>query len=250
MLSYQDARRRVVEVAGERAKSKTVSLERVEIAAEPARALGRVLAVDVTADREYPPFARAIRDGYAVRAGDTGAGRGVRVVGESRAGEAWGGFVGEGECVRIMTGAAVPEGADAVVMVEYTEERADGVYIQKSTSVGEHIVAPGSEARRGQVVVKRGARLGFAELAMAAQVGAVELNVAKRPRVAILSTGDEVVGAAEKPGAYQIRNSNSVSLAAQVELAGARRCSWEMRGMMRRSCANIWSEASRKMCWW
>jgi molybdopterin molybdotransferase len=144
----------------------------------------------------------------------------LKVVGESRAGEAWGGVVGEGECVRIMTGAAVPEGADAVVMVEYAEERGGHVYIEKSTSAGEHIVAAGSEAKKGQVVVRRGARLGFAELAMAAQVGAVELKVAKRPRVAIVSTGDEVVGAAEKPGAYQIRNSNSVSLAAQVELAG------------------------------
>lgn len=221
MLSYQDARRRVVEVAGKRAKSKTVNVGRMQIAAEPARALGRVLAEEVAADREYPPFARAIRDGYAVRARDVGSEAvELRVVGESRAGEAWGGIVEQGECVRIMTGAAVPEGADAVVMVEYTEERADSVYIQKSTSVGEHIVAPGSEARRGQVVVRRGARLGFAELAMAAQVGAVELKVAKRPRVAILSTGDEVVGAAEKPGAYQIRNSNSVSLAAQVALAG------------------------------
>src|SRR5947209_12129871 len=119
-----------------------------------------------------------------------------------------------------MTGAAVPPGADAVVMIEYTKRAGDLVHFERAAQAGQNIVPRGSEARAGQTILKPGMRLGFAELALAAQVGATQLQCAKRPRVAILSTGDEVVLIDEQPGAFQIRNSNSVSLAAQVRIAG------------------------------
>jgi molybdopterin molybdotransferase len=119
-----------------------------------------------------------------------------------------------------MTGAAVPAGADAVVMLEHTRHVGDQVTIEREAHVGQNIVEQGSEACAGQVLLRPGMRLGFAELALAAQVGATELLVAKRPRVAILSTGDEVVPVTAMPGPTEIRNSNSVSLAAQTHLAG------------------------------
>jgi molybdopterin molybdotransferase len=126
-----------------------------------------------------------------------------------------------------MTGAAVPSGADAVVMIEHTQsepstatEPRGVVLIRHPTHPGQNIVPRGSEAKAGQTILSPGIRLGYAELALAAQVGTVELQCARKPRVAILSTGDEVVSADELPGPFQIRNSNSVSLAAQVRLSG------------------------------
>jgi len=122
--------------------------------------------------------------------------------------------------MQIMTGAAVPPGADAVVMIEFTSRDGDAVTFQRETLPGQNIVPQGSEARAGDVVLQPGLRLGFAELAIAAQVGAAQLLCARKPRVAILSTGDEVVPIGETPGPFHIRNSNSISLAAQVRLAG------------------------------
>src|SRR5260370_13651523 len=119
-----------------------------------------------------------------------------------------------------MTGAAVAANADAVVMIEHTSREGDFVRFERNAEAGQNIVARRSEAAAGQTILTRGVRLGFAELALAAQVGAVQLQCAQRPRVAILSTGDEVVLIDETPGPFQIRNSNSVSLAAQVRIAG------------------------------
>jgi molybdopterin molybdotransferase len=126
-----------------------------------------------------------------------------------------------------MTGAAVPPGVDAVVMIEHAklegqESAGTGsqVWFERDARAGQNIVAQGSEAASGQTVLTRGMRLGYAELALAAQVGVTELTCAKKPRVAILSTGDEVVPLEQTPGPFAIRNSNSVSLAAQVQLAG------------------------------
>ena len=125
-----------------------------------------------------------------------------------------------GTCIQIMTGAAVPPGADAVVMIEFTGRANDLVQFERDTNPHQNIVSRGSEARAGDLALPAGVRLGFAELALAAQVGAAELLCARKPRVAILSTGDEVVLVDETPGPFHIRNSNSVSLAAQVRLAG------------------------------
>jgi molybdopterin molybdotransferase len=219
MLSFEAARAKVIEVVASRAG--TPEIEEVDLSHEPSRVLGRILAEDVVADRNYPPFDRSTRDGFAIRSADAAApGARLRLIGESRAGVAFDGKVGEGECVRILTGAPLPRGANTVVMQEYTRADGDFIVFEKAAGAGEHFVRAGIEARVGEVMVPRGTRLSYAEMAMAAEVGRSRLKVSRRPRVAILSTGDELVGVAEKPGPCQIRNSNNVSLAAQVTLAG------------------------------
>ena len=183
-------------------------------------ALGLVLSQEVKTDREYPPFNRSTRDGYATLSKDVKPGAQLKCVGEIKAGDTVTQALMPGACVQIMTGAAVPAGADAVIMIEYTQREGDLVRFERTAQRGQNIVPRGSEAHAGQTILKPGMRLGFAELALAAQVGATQLQCAKRPRVAILSTGDEVVLVEEQPGAFQIRNSNSVSIAAQVRIAG------------------------------
>jgi molybdopterin molybdotransferase len=183
-------------------------------------ALGYALAREVRCDRDYPPFDRSTRDGYAVRTAEASKGASLPCVGEIKAGDIVTQPLAPGTCIQIMTGAAVPSGADAVVMIEFTERVGDNVTFQRATSAGQNFVKKGSEAHTGDLALKPGLRLGFAELAVAAQVGAAELLCGRRPRVAILSTGDEIVSITEKPGHFHIRNSNSVSLAAQVLLAG------------------------------
>ena len=219
MLSYEAARAKVIEVVG--AHVGRLSTEIIEITDEPSRALGRILAESVAADRNYPPFNRSTRDGYAVRTADlTEAGAKLRLIGESRAGVAFNGVVAPGTCVLILTGAPVPRGADAVVMQEHVHAGDDFVVFERAAKSGQNYVHAGVELRAGEVVLKRWTRLGYAELAMIAQVGHTRVTVTRRPRVAILSTGDEIVAVNQTPGPYQIRNSNSVSLAAQVALTG------------------------------
>lgn len=188
-----------------------------------AAASSRFLADDVLADRDYPPFNRSIRDGYAVRSSEIKTAP-VQLVhrGEVRAGEQFPGDVGPGECVEIMTGAPVPAGADAVVMVEHV--RVDGSRVEVSRPVGhwENVVVQGSEARAGSVVLRRGRRLGAGEIGLLASVGHDPARVFRRPEVAILPTGDEVVSLDRKPQWFQIRNSNAQTLAAQVAAAGGR----------------------------
>lgn len=186
-------------------------------------ALGRVLAEPVHADRDFPPFPRSTRDGYAVRSVDVATlPIRLKIVGQIKAGGSFDHVVASGEAVEIMTGAAVPVGADAVIMVEYTGRAgSDQVEIQRTAASGENVVAAGSEGRAGQEILPVGARLRPAQIAMAAGVGKARIKVFTRARVAILSTGDELVEVWEKPGPSQIRNSNSYSLAAQVEAAGA-----------------------------
>ena len=214
MLSYEQARNKVIEQVGKkRGPRATVGISVWD-------ALGFVLAQEVRTDREYPPFDRSTRDGYAVRSIEVAAGTEFKCVGEIKAGDAVREVLAVGTCVQIMTGAAVPAGADAVVMIEHTQRDGDLVRFERAAQPGQNIVPRGSEAAAGQTILTPGMRLGYAELALAAQVGAVQLQCAKRPAVAILSTGDEVVLIDENPGEFQIRNSNSVSLAAQVRIAG------------------------------
>lgn len=181
-------------------------------------ALGRVLADDVKADRDYPPFDRSVRDGFAVRAEDLPGP--LAIVGEVRAGQLYEGTVGEGEAVEIMTGAGVPGGADCVVMVEHTARDGGRVTVDRAYKAGDHISPRGEECGAGDVLMRAGVRVGYAGVALMASVGMREATVYTRPRVAIIATGDEIVADGVEPAAHQIRNSNSHSLAAQVRLAG------------------------------
>ena len=214
MLTYEQARNKVIEEVG---KSKGPRATQIVSVWD---ALGFVLAQEVKTDREYPPFDRSTRDGYAVRSKEAVPGAGLKCVGEIKAGDTVSDALAAGTCLQIMTGAAVPAGADAVVMIEHTKREGDLVRFERAAQAGQNVVPRGREAAASQTILTPGMRLGYAELALAAQVGAVQLQCAKRPRVAILSTGDEVVLVDETPGAFQIRNSNSVSLAAQVRIAG------------------------------
>ena len=214
MLRLEDARQMVITQA-ERGKSAPSTITK-----NVSDALGLVLAQEVRTDREYPPFDRSTRDGYAVRAGESGIGKSLRCVGEIKAGDTVTSALASGTCVQIMTGAAVPVGAEAVVMIEFTSRAGEFVHFQRETKPGQNIVPRGSEAGGGELALSPGSRLGFAELAIAAQVGAAQLLCYQKPRVAILSTGDEIVPITETPGPFHIRNSNGISLGAQVHLAG------------------------------
>jgi len=217
VVSFEEARHIVEQHARQVGPG---SVEKVDLLASS----GRVLAEPILADRDFPPFPRATRDGYAVRAADM-AQVPVRLelVGEVRAGD-WPEpgtcSVSRGQAVSIMTGAPLPAGADAVVMVEYTAEDGKSVEIQRSVKSGENFVPRGAEARQGQMLVDRGTPLDHAAIAIAASVGASVLPVFRKPQVAVLSTGDEVVDIGATPGPAQIRNSNTYSLAAQIEHAG------------------------------
>ena len=177
-----------------------------------------MLARDVYSDRAYPPVDRSIRDGFAVRAADLPGT--VKIVGEVRAGEMFGGTVRQGQCIRIMTGAPLPEGADAVVMVEYGTVDGTAMTTAKAPKPGEFINRAGCETAEGDIVLRRGVRLKFPQIAMLATVGAATVEVYRRPRVAILATGDEIVPVEATPATFEVRNSNSWALAAQVTAAG------------------------------
>ena len=219
MLSVEAARAKVIEVMN--ACGREIPTEIIDIAAAPGESLKRILAENITADRNYPPFNRSIRDGYAVRAADvTAQGAKLRLIGESRAGVGFPGTVGESECVRILTGAPVPKGANAVMMQEHTHAEGDFVTFTQAAQPGQFFVHAGAEARIGETIMTRGARLSYAELAVAAEVGRTKIQVYRRPRVAILASGDELVEADQQPGRYQIRNSDSIAIAAHVVLAG------------------------------
>ena len=218
VLSFEDARHVVEEHAFE---VPPWGVEGIDLLS----ALGRVLALPIAADRDFPPFRRAMRDGYAVRAADLAQlPATLEVVGEVKAGADPADIpkeVKQGQAVAIMTGAPTPAGADAVLMVEYTTLQANRVTVTRAVAAGDNIVPVGSEARQGQVLLEQGTRLDYSAIAVMASVGKQHsVPVYRRPRIAILSTGDEIVDVNEVPGPTQIRNSNSYSLAAQVTDAG------------------------------
>jgi molybdopterin molybdotransferase len=217
VLSFEDARRAVEEQAAQILSPPTESVDLLSAA-------GHVLAEPLLADRDLPPFPRSTRDGYAVRSADLSQLPGtLDVIGEIKAGESPDRIpasIGRGQAVVIMTGAPVPNGADAVVMVEYTTRHGNGVEIAKAVAPGENVVARGAEARQGSLLLDRGLRLTDAAIALAASVGQSNLTVYNRPRVAVLTTGDEIVEVNANPGPTQIRNSNSYSLAVQIQNAG------------------------------
>jgi molybdopterin molybdotransferase len=216
LLSYAEARQKVIDVAG--AVGRPPQQETIEI----EQGFGRVLAREVRADRDYPPFNRSTRDGFAVRAADVAApGARLECIGELRAGGSFQGTLGQGQCVEIMTGASVPAGADAVAMIEHAKRDGRTITLDRVSQAGDHIVPRGSEARMGALLVAARSRVGYAEMALAAQAGTTRVEVFVAPRVAILSTGDEVVDARATPGPLQVRNSNGISIEVLARTAGA-----------------------------
>jgi molybdopterin molybdotransferase len=216
ILSFEDARHMVESHAAALHPSGKELVDLLDAA-------GQVLAEPVTADRNFPPFRRATRDGYALRAADlTKLPATLDIVGEIKAGASPESAVNvqSGQAVVIMTGAAAPSGADAIVMVEHTSRHGNRVEITKAVFLGDNIVPIGSEAKRGERLLSPGTRLDHAAIAVAASVGRTHLLVYRRPQVAVLSTGDEVVDIDVPPSPNQIRNSNSYSLAAQIKTAG------------------------------
>jgi molybdopterin molybdotransferase len=183
-----------------------------------AKADGRVIAASVNADRDYPPFDRSMRDGFAVRAADVPGS--LKLIGEVRAGERFDGQVQAGQAVEIMTGAPLPEGADAVVMVEHVRVEDDLVTIESCVIPGHNVSPRGCDALAGGNVLETGQVIGFPEVAVLATIGQPKAPVYRRPRVAILSTGDEILDIGKSPLAHQIRDSNAWSLACQVRRAG------------------------------
>jgi molybdopterin molybdotransferase len=216
VLSFEEARR-VVEDHCSR------QLPRGEEEVGLLNAADRMLAESITADRDIPPFHRSTRDGYAVRFGDLAKlPARLKVIGEIKAGlDDRPRAINQGESYSIMTGSPVPVGADAVVMVEYSTRHGDFVEITRGLTRGENIVPQGAEAKSGALLLDRGAKLNEAAIAVAASVGKSKLQVFARPRIAILTTGDEIVDVDQTPGPSQIRNSNSYSLAMQIQRTGA-----------------------------
>jgi molybdopterin molybdotransferase len=179
---------------------------------------GRVLGEDLVAPSQLPPFPASAVDGYAFRAAD-GSGR-LRVVGESAAGRPFEGTLPEGAAARILTGGILPAGADTVVMVEDTVEEGDAVVVPAGFPAGRNFHPPGSDLRQGEVVLRRGEPLGAAELGLAAALNFPRLKVHRRPRVALMSTGDELVEVGREPGPGQIVDSNRWALLAALREAG------------------------------
>jgi len=217
VLSFEDARRVVEQHASKILPPSTGSVGLLQ-------ARDRILAETIAADRDIPPFPRSTRDGYAVRAADlqTVPSK-LEVIGEIKAGplpRQVRSPMNQGETFAIMTGAPVPSGADAVVMVEYTSQQGDSVEITRSLAQGENIVPQGAEAKRGSLLLDRGMRINEAAIALAASVGKAQVQVYAKPSVAVLTTGDEIVELDAGIGPTQIRNSNSYSLAAQIQRAG------------------------------
>ena len=212
-LSFTEAR--AVVLSEIRAAMPAPGIETADLAA----CNNRILAEDIATDRDYPPFHRSTRDGFAVRAADL-PGK-LKLVGEVRAGHAFEGTLHAHQTVEIMTGAPIPKGADAVVMVEHCTRNEDGsISTDRKPEPGENIAPRGCEAAANSTILKRGTRLDYTAIAALASVGRASLQVFKKPEVAILSTGDEIVNLHDKPTDVQIRNSNAWSLTAQVNRAG------------------------------
>jgi molybdopterin molybdotransferase len=196
-------------------RTPVLGVETVALADAP----GRVLAEDLVAGAPLPPFPSSAVDGYAVRAGD--AGKTLRVLGESAAGRPFVGAVEPGTAARILTGGVVPEGADCVVMVEDVQLAGDQVTVPASLRAGTNFHRVGADLARGDLILRAGTQLGGAEIGIAAATGAARLPVHRRPRVALMSTGDELVEVGKPAGPGQIPDSNRWALLAALREAGA-----------------------------
>ncbi len=223
LLSYAEAAAFVAKRATRLARSKPAT-GRVTL----ATAAGRALAETLRADSDQPPFARSTRDGFACRAAEASTHQLLAVAGTSRAGDPPAGPLPSDAVWEIMTGAPVPRGADAVIMLEHVESAGSPtaptvrLLPPRTVKEGENIVARGAQACKGDALLPAGTLLSAAQIALAASCGSAVLKVYARPRVAILSTGDELVPIAAKPKSGQIRNSSSAMLAAMVAAGGGK----------------------------
>ncbi|MFL6447427.1 MAG: gephyrin-like molybdotransferase Glp [Bryobacteraceae bacterium] len=211
-LPWEVARQKVLDVVRslERdSKTETIPLD---------SAHGRVLAEAASSDRDYPSLRRSLRDGFAVHAADLPGT--IKVRGEIRAGEEQSAALDRGEALEIMTGAAVPESADAVVIVEHVVRQGDSIVVDRTAEPGQFINARGAEASHGAVLMAAGVRIDASQIATLAMTGKTTVSVVRQPSVAILATGDEIVELEETPEPHQIRNSNSFMLASLVRASG------------------------------
>lgn len=216
--SYEHAAAIVAERAGALAQQYRPVSEPIGL----ADAAGRILAISILADDDQPPFSRSTRDGFACRAAEASARMALPVVGSTQAGDAPAGPLPAGFAWEIMTGAPVPAGTDCVVMLEHVERTGNVIRLATSRTIeaGDNIVEKGAQARHGDEQLGSGVHLGPAQIALAASCGYATTEVFRRPRVAILTTGDELVPVDTTPGAGKIRNSNGPMLAALVGRAG------------------------------
>jgi molybdopterin molybdotransferase len=218
MIEYTDARARVL------AAAKGLPAGSVPL----PQSLGRTLARDIKAAESIPPFTKATMDGYAVRSADTrrsatAAAGAVEldVLEDLPAGRLSRKTVGPGQAVRIMTGAPLPAGADAVVMVEDTEKTGGRVTVRRQVRPGDNIGLAGEDLKKGEIALERGALIGPAEIGMLAAAGRHRVPVTRRPRLAVIATGDEIVEPGERKRRGQIRNANGPALTALALAAGA-----------------------------
>lgn len=216
MIEYRDALREILR------RTKPLGAEIVDL----SEAAGRTLAGDVRAGEPVPPFSKATMDGYAVRAAETrpkaGAnGVALDVIEDLPAGRTSRKAVGRGQAVRIMTGAPLPRGSNAVVMVEDTEKCGTQVVVRAAVSPGDNIGLAGEDVGKGDLVLEKGRLIGPAEIGMLAAVGRASVRVARRPSVAVIATGDEIVEPGERLGPGLIRNANGYTLPALAAQAGA-----------------------------
>jgi molybdopterin molybdotransferase len=216
--SYEQAAAMIAEHARSIAENRQPLIERIDL----ALAEGRILSAPLLADYDQPPFPRSTRDGYACRAAEASNHMRLPVAGSTHAGEAPTGPLPPASAWEIMTGAPVPSGADCVVMLEHVENSGNTICMAASRTIaaGDNVVAQGAQARRGDRLLTPGVSLGPAHIALAASCGYSTVEVFARPRVAILTTGDELVPIDVVPGPGKIRNSNAPMLAALVARAG------------------------------
>ena len=210
MLSVEEAREQIL------SRVRPLATERVDLLA----GLGRVLAEAVRSTRVIPPWPNSSMDGYAVRAADTRAGAALTVIGRVVAGALPDRLVGPGETMRIFTGAPLPDGADAVVPQEDVDATAERVTLRGATAGGAYVRPAGEDLQLGDLVLEAGTVLGPAEIGVLATLGRSQIEVTRRPRVAVLSTGSELADLGAEPGPAQIPNANTYSLMAQVMEAG------------------------------